>query len=51
MIGITTIRVKRGIQWARVSNKVAGMTHTFFFTPMELYSNLNNTSVLKYLNS
>jgi hypothetical protein len=46
MIGITGIRAKRGTQWDRSQISVSvGPLYSFFFTPVELYSDLNNTAV------
>jgi hypothetical protein len=48
MIGTMVIKEKRGIQWDRSQIRVSvGPLYFFFFTPVELYSDLNNTAVTK----
>jgi hypothetical protein len=49
--GTTAIRMKRGMQWTRLQIRVLTGPRLFFFTPAELYSELNNTAVTKWPNS
>jgi hypothetical protein len=54
MIGMTAIRVKREIQWNRSQIMVptgSRLIFFFFFTPVELYSDLKNTAVMKCPNA
>jgi hypothetical protein len=50
MIGMIVIRDKRGIQWDMAQIMVPTGS-ILFFTPVELYSDLKNTAVLKCPNS
>jgi hypothetical protein len=51
MIGMTAIRVKRGIQWDRAQIMVLAGSTLFFLNPVDLYFDLKNTAVLKCPNS
>jgi hypothetical protein len=48
--GTTVIRMKRGMQWDRSQIRVL-TGPIFFFTPAELYSELNNTAEAECPNS
>jgi hypothetical protein len=56
MISTTAIRTKKRIQWDRyqITGRVGPRLQFFyfyFFTPMELHSELNNNAVVKCTNS
>jgi hypothetical protein len=48
MIGITMIGIKRGIQWDRYKIRVWEVPILCYFTPTDLYSDLNNTAVSQF---
>jgi hypothetical protein len=51
MIGMTAIRERREIQWNRSQIMVPTGSKLFFFTLVELYSDLKNTVVMKCPNA